>query len=54
MKFQTNLYVQFRLVCSAGERPVRVKARSPITSKRWEMGLRREGGGWACSSYEPG
>ena len=26
---------------------------SSITSKHWEMSLRREGCGWACSSYEP-
>ena len=29
-KFRTDLCVQLRLVCSAGDRPVRVKARSPV------------------------
>ncbi|MHB1377259.1 MAG: hypothetical protein ACYCXB_07545 [Candidatus Humimicrobiaceae bacterium] len=29
-KFQTILYVQLRLVCSAGVSPVRVRARSPV------------------------
>ena len=30
VKFRTILYVQLRLVCSAGVSPVRVKARSPV------------------------
>ena len=30
MKFRTILYVQLKLVCSAGVSPVRVRARSPV------------------------
>ncbi|MBU4314011.1 MAG: hypothetical protein KJ821_04375 [Actinobacteria bacterium] len=30
MKFRTSLCVQLKLVCSAGDSPVRVKARSPV------------------------
>ena len=37
VKFRTKLYVQLRLVCSAGGSPVRVKARSPVA---WIAGRR--------------
>ena len=30
MKFRANLCVQLKLVCSTGDSPVRVKARSPV------------------------
>jgi len=30
------------------------KSSDPITSNRWEVGMRQEGGGGVCSSYEPG
>ena len=37
VKFRTKLCVQIRLVCSAGDSPVRVKARSPVA---WIAGRR--------------
>jgi len=41
VKFRTFLYVQLRLVCSAGGSPVRVKARSPIVGKSFSQGEAR-------------
>ncbi|MCL5071939.1 MAG: hypothetical protein M1308_13755 [Actinobacteria bacterium] len=37
MKFRTILCVQIKLVCSAGDSPIRVKVRSPVA---WIAGRR--------------